>query len=167
LYCIVLYCIVLYCIVLYCIVLYCIVLYCIALHGIALHGIVSYETSVSHLTLLPVCLCSVNVVSHFWTIKAFLGDMLLHNNGHIVTIASVYATLRILMLRCSVLFIQILQCLIVVNWYVHSAGLAGACGIVDYCASKFAAVGLDEALRFELRASGKTGLRMCLFECHL
>lgn len=30
----------------------------------------------------------VNCLSHFWTVKAFLGDMLLSNTGHIVTIAS-------------------------------------------------------------------------------
>lgn len=33
-----------------------------------------------------------------------------------------------------------------------SAGLAGASKLVDYCSSKFAAVGFDEALRAELRA---------------
>ncbi|CAG9328670.1 unnamed protein product [Blepharisma stoltei] len=32
-----------------------------------------------------------------------------------------------------------------------AAGLSGTGGLVDYCASKFAAVGLDEALRSELR----------------
>ncbi|XP_045592856.1 short-chain dehydrogenase/reductase family 16C member 6 isoform X2 [Procambarus clarkii] len=31
----------------------------------------------------------VNIMSHFWTTKAFLGDMLASNKGHIVTIASV------------------------------------------------------------------------------
>ena len=34
---------------------------------------------------------------------------------------------------------------------------AGGAGVVDYCASKFAAVGLDEALRLEFKQSGKTG----------
>lgn len=36
---------------------------------------------------------------------------------------------------------------------VSVASLAGVCGVaklVDYCASKFAAVGFDEALRMEL-----------------
>ena len=31
---------------------------------------------------------NVNAISHFWTIKAFLPDMILRDNGHIVTIAS-------------------------------------------------------------------------------
>lgn len=31
----------------------------------------------------------VNILSHFWTTKAFLGDMISSNKGHIVTIASV------------------------------------------------------------------------------
>ena len=34
----------------------------------------------------------------------------------------------------------------------------GVPGLVDYCASKFAAVGLDEALRLEFKKIGKTGL---------
>ena len=34
------------------------------------------------------------------------------------------------------------------------AGLAGASRLVDYCASKFAAVGFDEALRLELKRLG-------------
>eukprot|EP00042_Codosiga_hollandica_P023815 m.96339 g.96339 ORF g.96339 m.96339 type:complete len:326 (-) comp51324_c0_seq1:92-1069(-) len=69
----------------------------------------------------------VNVICHFWTIKAFLPDMLERNHGHIVTIASM-------------------------------AGHIGAPGLVDYCASKFGAVGLDEALRLEFRKLKKTGL---------
>ena len=35
-----------------------------------------------------------------------------------------------------------------------AAGLAGTSRLVDYCASKFAAVGFDEALRLELRRLG-------------
>lgn len=30
------------------------------------------------------------------------------------------------------------------------SGMFGVCGLVDYCASKFGAIGLDEALRMEL-----------------
>ncbi|XP_068236659.1 short-chain dehydrogenase/reductase family 16C member 6-like [Palaemon carinicauda] len=70
----------------------------------------------------------VNSLSHFWTVKAFLGDMLLSNRGHIVSIASM-------------------------------AGWIGANGLVDYCSSKFAAVGFDEALRLELKAEGATGIK--------
>ncbi|XP_032678737.1 short-chain dehydrogenase/reductase family 16C member 6-like [Odontomachus brunneus] len=65
----------------------------------------------------------VNIMSHFWTAKAFLPTMMENNKGHIVSIAS----------------------------------LAGQCGVsklVDYCASKFAAVGFDEALRMELEYEG-------------
>ncbi|XP_071576520.1 short-chain dehydrogenase/reductase family 16C member 6 [Temnothorax nylanderi] len=65
----------------------------------------------------------VNVMSHFWTVKAFLPTMLENNKGHIVSVAS----------------------------------LAGQCGIpklVDYCTSKFAAMGFDEALRMELEYEG-------------
>jgi len=38
-----------------------------------------------------------------------------------------------------------------------SAGLIGVCGLADYCASKYGAVGFDESLRMELRKlkSGK------------
>ncbi|XP_070533751.1 epidermal retinol dehydrogenase 2-like [Ptychodera flava] len=39
-----------------------------------------------------------------------------------------------------------------------SAGLIGVTGLSDYCASKFAAVGFDEALRFEIGAMGKDGV---------
>ncbi|CAH1774890.1 unnamed protein product [Owenia fusiformis] len=39
-----------------------------------------------------------------------------------------------------------------------SAGLVGVNGLADYCASKFAAVGFDESLRYEFIAQGKTGV---------
>ncbi|XP_063975924.1 17-beta-hydroxysteroid dehydrogenase 13-like [Diachasmimorpha longicaudata] len=65
----------------------------------------------------------VNVMSHFWTVKAFLPDMMRNNKGHIVSIASL-------------------------------AGHVGIPKLVDYCASKFAAVGFDEALRMELESDG-------------
>ena len=31
----------------------------------------------------------VNVVAHFWTLKAFLPHMMANNHGHIVTVASI------------------------------------------------------------------------------
>jgi all-trans-retinol dehydrogenase (NAD+) len=65
----------------------------------------------------------VNIMSHFWTVKAFLPAMLKENKGHIVSIASL-------------------------------AGHVGCPKLVDYTASKFAAVGFDEALRMELEADG-------------
>lgn len=67
----------------------------------------------------------VNVLAHFWTIKAFLPDMLEQKRGHVVTIASL-------------------------------AGQAGTNKLVDYCASKFACVGLDEALRVETLVQGNS-----------
>ena len=39
-----------------------------------------------------------------------------------------------------------------------NAGMVGANGLVDYCASKFGAFGLDESLRMELTKLGKTGV---------
>ena len=62
----------------------------------------------------------INTLAHFWTVQAFLPEMIKQNKGHVVTIAS-------------------------------SAGLVGTSKLVDYCSSKFAAVGFDEALRAELR----------------
>ncbi|KAF1313739.1 Retinol dehydrogenase, partial [Globisporangium splendens] len=73
----------------------------------------------------------VNVTSHFWTIKAFMPQMVKRNHGHIVSIAS-------------------------------AAGLFGSGGMVDYGASKFAAVGLMMSLRQELQAMGKDGVHLTL-----
>ncbi|KAK7062983.1 hypothetical protein SK128_027694, partial [Halocaridina rubra] len=71
---------------------------------------------------------SVNIMSHFWTVKAFLPDMINANKGHVVTVASL-------------------------------AGLAGVNKLVDYCASKFAAVGFDESLKLELMVEGHNGVK--------
>ncbi|CAG0879895.1 unnamed protein product [Cyprideis torosa] len=71
----------------------------------------------------------VNALSHFWTIKAFLPGMIHAGDGHIVSIASV-------------------------------AGLAvGSSHMVPYYCSKFAVVGLDEALAFELEFTNKSFIR--------
>ena len=40
------------------------------------------------------------------------------------------------------------------------AGKTGLAGAVDYCSSKFAAVGLMEALRQELSSIGSTGIQL-------
>ncbi|KAF7282677.1 hypothetical protein GWI33_002147 [Rhynchophorus ferrugineus] len=69
----------------------------------------------------------VNIVAHFWTVKAFLPRMIEMQHGHIVTVASM-------------------------------AGHVGINKLVDYCASKYAAVGFDEALRVELEAQGVKGV---------
>merc|ERR1719167_739551 len=65
----------------------------------------------------------VNILAHFWTLKAFLPHMIERKMGHIVNVASL-------------------------------AGHSGTNKLVDYCASKFAAVGLDEALRVEMFVQG-------------
>ncbi|KAK4321859.1 hypothetical protein Pmani_007322 [Petrolisthes manimaculis] len=70
----------------------------------------------------------VNSVSHFWTTKAFLPDMLISGKGHVVTIASM-------------------------------AGKMGLTHLVDYCSSKYAAVGFDESLRMELLSQKKFGVK--------
>ena len=74
----------------------------------------------------------VNILAHFWTLKAFLPAMISRQDGHIVNVASL-------------------------------AGHSGINKLVDYCASKFAAVGLDESLRVELfvqvRSLERAGVR--------
>lgn len=62
----------------------------------------------------------VNILSHYWTIKSFLPDMIRQKRGHIVTVASV-------------------------------AGMLGTYGCTDYSATKFACIGMHEALYSELR----------------
>lgn len=42
------------------------------------------------------------------------------------------------------------------------AGHTGVCGLVDYCASKFGAVGFDESLRMEMRKLGKNIKTTCI-----
>ena len=39
------------------------------------------------------------------------------------------------------------------------AGLFGMAGMLDYCASKFAAVGLHEAVTMDMVAQGKNGIK--------
>ncbi|CAH2093019.1 unnamed protein product [Euphydryas editha] len=73
----------------------------------------------------------VNILAHFWTVKAFLPSMMDHNDGHIVTIASM-------------------------------AGHVGVAKLVDYCSSKSAACGFDEALRSELEVKGIKGVHTSL-----
>uniref|UniRef100_T1JB39 Uncharacterized protein n=1 Tax=Strigamia maritima TaxID=126957 RepID=T1JB39_STRMM len=71
---------------------------------------------------------AVNILAHFWTVKAFLPDMIMMDKGHIVTIASM-------------------------------AGMFGINHLADYCSSKFAAVGFDDALRVELYADGRKNIQ--------
>jgi len=86
-------------------------------------GIVSGSTLLETPDTKIVKTFEVNILAHFWTIKAFMPDMIKHQNGHIVNVASL-------------------------------AGHSGTNKLVDYCSSKFAAVGLDEALRVELAVQG-------------
>lgn len=87
-------------------------------------GVVSGSTFLSTSDEKIIQTMEVNTMAHFWTLKAFLPDMMSRNEGHIVTIAS-------------------------------AAGIIGVTGLADYSASKFAAFGLHEALRMELRRMGK------------
>ena len=94
-------------------------------------GIVSGK-SITELSILQIeRTIKVNSISHFYTIKEFLPNMIKENKGHIVTIAS-------------------------------SAGIFGVSKMTDYCASKFAAVGLDEALRNELKSIGSDVQTTCV-----
>merc|ERR1711936_174656 len=86
-------------------------------------GIVSGSTILETPDAKIIKTFEVNVLAHFWTIKAFLPDMIKNRSGHVVNIASL-------------------------------AGHAGTNKLVDYCSSKFAAVGLDEAFRVELAVQG-------------
>jgi len=70
----------------------------------------------------------VNIMSHFWTMKAFLPDMKKINHGHVVSIASV-------------------------------AGISGVNRLSDYCASKFADVGLHESMLLEMESEGLDGVK--------
>lgn len=86
-------------------------------------GIVSGTTLLNTPDAKIVKTFEVNVMAHFWTIKAFLPDMITMKEGHVVNVASL-------------------------------AGQSGTNKLVDYCSSKFAAVGLDEAFRVEMTVQG-------------
>ena len=73
----------------------------------------------------------VNTLSHIWFIKAFLPEMKLRNQGHIVSVASY-------------------------------AGLLPSLALADFCASKFAIVGLTESLSLELKRDGFNGIHTTL-----
>jgi all-trans-retinol dehydrogenase (NAD+) len=70
----------------------------------------------------------VNLLAHFWTMKAFLPDMVAKKEGHVVNMAS-------------------------------AGGLLGVPYITDYCATKFAVVGLTESLRQEFKLKGMRKIR--------
>lgn len=75
---------------------------------------------------------AVNLMAHFWTMKAFLPGMVSKGQGYVVNMSS-------------------------------AGGLLAVPYISDYSASKFAVVGLTEALRQEFRLEGMPGMRfMCV-----
>ena len=86
-------------------------------------GIVSGKTTLDLSESMIRRTMDVNTISHLYTIKEFLPEMIAKKKGHIVSIASM-------------------------------AGLVGIPGLSDYCASKFGAVAIDEALRLELKKNG-------------
>jgi all-trans-retinol dehydrogenase (NAD+) len=86
-------------------------------------GIVSGKTTLDLQESMIRRTMDVNTISHLFTIKEFLPDMIAGKKGHIVSIASM-------------------------------AGLCGLPGLSDYCASKYGAVAIDEALRLELKKNG-------------
>jgi all-trans-retinol dehydrogenase (NAD+) len=71
---------------------------------------------------------AVNLLAHFWTMKAFLPGMIANKEGHVVNMAS-------------------------------AGGLLGVPYISDYCATKFAVIGLTESLRQEFKLKGLRKIR--------
>ena len=71
---------------------------------------------------------AVNLLAHFWTMKAFLPAMVARKEGHVVNMAS-------------------------------AGGLLGVPFITDYCATKFAVIGLTESLRQEFKLKGLPKIR--------
>ena len=71
---------------------------------------------------------AVNLLAHFWTMKAFLPGMITKKEGHVINMAS-------------------------------AGGLLGVPYISDYCATKFAVVGLTESLRQEFKLKGLRKIR--------
>jgi len=51
-------------------------------------GVVSGKTFLEVSDKMAELTMDVNILAHFWTVKAFLPDMIRENKGHIVTIAS-------------------------------------------------------------------------------
>ena len=89
-------------------------------------GIVSGKTTLELTEPMVKKTFDVNTISHLWTIKEFLPEMIAKKKGHIVSIASL-------------------------------AGLVSMPRLGDYCASKFGAVAIDEAVRLELKKNGHYG----------
>ncbi|HEY5530634.1 MAG TPA: SDR family oxidoreductase [Candidatus Anoxymicrobiaceae bacterium] len=77
-------------------------------------------------------LIAVNLMAHFWTMKAFLPGMVAKREGYVVNMSS-------------------------------AGGLLAVPYISDYSASKFAVVGLTEALRQEFKIEGLKDIKfMCV-----
>uniref|UniRef100_A0A1I8HPE8 RDH8 dehydrogenase n=1 Tax=Macrostomum lignano TaxID=282301 RepID=A0A1I8HPE8_9PLAT len=87
---------------------------------------------------------AVNIEAHFWLCKALLPGMIERNCGHIVTVASGAGQSLTSTDQCSPTMLT---------------PQLGVPSLSDYCASKFAAVGFDESLKFELASRGNGGVR--------
>jgi all-trans-retinol dehydrogenase (NAD+) len=73
--------------------------------------------------------------------------MLASNRGHIVTIASGAGIFgKYILYRSS-------------SWFILTWKSAGISKLTDYCSSKFAAVGLHDALTAELKQTKKDGIQ--------
>ncbi|KAJ3479327.1 hypothetical protein NLI96_g9138 [Meripilus lineatus] len=79
----------------------------------------------------------VNTLAHFWTLKAFLPEMIKKNSGHIVSPA------------VSAPHLRESHSLPQVN-VASVAGIVGMARMTDYNASKAAVISLHESLRYEL-----------------
>ena len=94
----------------------------------------------------------VNVLAHFWTIKAFLPDMLAQKQGHVVNVASLagQAGTNKLVRPDTSTVTTTTTMTVTTTTTTTTTTIVITLLQVDYCASKFAAVGLDEAFRVEL-----------------
>ena len=95
---------------------------------------------------------NINAMAHFWTCKAFLPSMCQRNHGHIVSIASLAGKVFLNFIRYESLYTN-------TYFYCSHTGNVGVNKLTDYSASKFCAVGFEEALRLELFANNYDGVK--------
>lgn len=88
----------------------------------------------------------VNILAHFWV-------SFIQNSGPLDLTSLVLQTVKAFLPR----MIEMNHGHIVT--IASMAGFVGINKLVDYCSSKFAAVGFDEALRVELEAQGVDGVK--------
>jgi len=80
---------------------------------------------------------NVNTMAQFWTVKAFMPDMIARNSGHIVNIASGMPMLQYNQYTMKLTF--------------SVMGHFTTYKLVDYSVSKYAVVGFSDGIRTELR----------------